>query len=345
MSEPRSDHESIYFHSDQESGLQAIVAIHSTRLGPALGGARMRPYATKEEALWDALRLSRGMTYKAAAAGLALGGGKAVIIGDPAKDKSPELFRAFGKMVHGLDGRYITAEDVGTTVEDMSFIRQTTPHVVGMAESEGGSGDPSPVTAIGILAAIDACLDFSTGKTSLAGKWVAIQGVGKVGMALAKLLYNRAAYLVVCDVMPERALLAKRQFDAKVVQPEDFFGLKVDILAPCSLGGVLNDETIARIQAPIIAGAANNQLLDEERHGRMLTERGIIYAPDYVANAGGLISVYGEIERTGRELALERTRRIGETVYRILEIARDEKIPTHQAANRLAEARLTEARK
>lgn len=333
-------HESFYYRK-LESGFAALISIHSTVLGPALGGLRMRPYISTDEALNDVLRLSRGMTYKAAAAGLNLGGGKAAIIADPTLDKSPALFQDFGRMVESLNGRYITAEDVGTTVEDMGYIRQATSYVVGTA---GGSGDPSPVTALGIISAMDACLDFATGKTSLAGKRVAVQGVGKVGMALAKLLYNRGATLLICDVIAERALLAKQRFAARVFDPEEFFGLDVDILAPCSLGGVLNDESIAQIKAPFIVGAANNQLLDEERHGRMLFERGIIYAPDFVANAGGLISVYSEIEGTSREVALARTRGIGSTVYRVLEIARAENIPTYQAANRLAEERLAQAR-
>ncbi|MEX0587179.1 MAG: Glu/Leu/Phe/Val dehydrogenase dimerization domain-containing protein, partial [Patescibacteria group bacterium] len=337
------EHESIYFRTDKASGLKAIIAIHSTRLGPALGGCRMRPYASAEEALEDALRLSRGMTFKAAAADLPLGGGKAVIIGDPARDKTPALLHAFGRMVQELGGRYITAEDVGTTVADMEHIRAEAPlYVVGIAEADGASGDPSPVTATGVLHAIDACLDFTTGKTSLAGKRIAIQGVGKVGMSLAELLFSRGADLVVCDVVPERARIAAKRFLAEVASPEEIFGVPADIFCPCSLGGALNDETIPQIRAPIVCGAANNQLLDEERHGWMLMERGIVYVPDYVANAGGLISVYREIEKSSVSDRLTQLRviGIGRTVRTVLEMARAEGIPTHQAAHRLVSERL-----
>jgi leucine dehydrogenase len=337
-------HESVFFSSDHQTGLRSIIAIHSTALGPALGGLRMWPYESEAEALWDALRLARGMTYKAAAAGLNLGGGKAVIIGDPARDKSEGLFRAFGRAVETLGGRYITAEDVGTAVPDMAYIQMETSHVVGISEEAGGSGDPSPVTALGVLSGMKACLEIVYGTSDLRGRRVAIQGVGKVGYSLAELLHREGAELIVCDINPNKVEATVKAFGARALDDATcFFEMEVDVLAPCALGGVLNDETIPAIQAPIIAGAANNQLQDETRHGMALAQRGILYAPDYVINAGGLISVYSEIEKTSQSLALERAEAIGETIRRVVEIARAEGICTHEASNRLAEERLARA--
>ncbi len=339
-------HESVLFCSDHKVGLRAIIAIHSTVLGPALGGLRMWPYESEGAALQDVLRLSRGMTYKAAVAGLNLGGGKAVIIGDPDHDKSPGLFRAFGRFVDSLGGRYITAEDVGTQVEDMAHIQLETSHVVGISEEEGGSGDPSPVTALGVLSGIKTCLDIVYGTPELKGRRVAIQGVGKVGYALAELLHHEGAELFVCDINPDHLRAAVKAFGAKAVSDDAtcFFELDVDVLAPCALGGILNDETIPRIQASIVAGAANNQLEDDTRHGKALAEHGILYAPDYVINAGGLINVYSEVELTSRSLALKRAQAIGDTVRRVVEIARAEGICTHEAAQRLAEERIAAMR-
>lgn len=339
-------HESVLFCSDKKTGLRAIIAIHSTVLGPALGGLRMWPYQSEAAALEDALRLSRGMTYKAAVAGLDLGGGKAVIIGDPEQDKTPGLFRAFGRYVEMLGGRYITAEDVGTQVGDMAYIHQETSHVTGISEAEGGSGDPSPITALGVLSGIKTCLDVVYGSPDLNGKRVAIQGVGKVGAALAELLHGEGAQLFVCDIDPERTQAMVDAFGATAVSDDAtcFFELDVDVLAPCALGGVLNDQTIPKLRAPIIAGAANNQLQNEARHSQALAKRGILYAPDYVINAGGLINVYSEIEKTPHSLALKRARAIGETVRRVIEIAQAEGICTYEAAQRLADERLAAAR-
>lgn len=338
-------HESIFFSSDHQTGLRSIIAIHSTALGPSLGGLRMWPYESEAEAIRDALRLARGMTYKAAAAGLNLGGGKAVIIGDPARDKSEGLFRAFGRAVETLGGRYITAEDVGTAVSDMAYIQMETSHVVGISEEAGGSGDPSPVTALGVLSGMKACLEIVYGTSDLHGRRVAIQGVGKVGYSLAELLHREGAELIVCDINPNKVEATVKAFGARAIDDATcFFEMEVDVLAPCALGGVLNDETIPAIQSPIIAGAANNQLQDETRHGMALAQRGILYAPDYVINAGGLISVYSEIEKTSQSLALERAEAIGETIRRVVEIARAEGICTHEASNRLAEERLAQAR-
>jgi len=336
-------HESVAFFSDAVSNLKAIIAIHSTRLGPALGGVRMRPYKTEEAALLDALRLSRGMTYKAAVAGLNLGGGKAVIIGDPTSDKSEALFRSFGRAVESLGGRYITAEDVGTEVQDMAQIRLETSHVVGIPEEAGGSGDPSPATALGVLAGIKACVDFLLGSPDLKGCRVAIQGVGKVGYRLAALLHHQGAELFLCDAVAERAAAAAQAFHGYEVKEQDFFALPVEVLSPCALGGVLNDETIPRIRARIIAGAANNQLEDELRHSRALSSRGILYAPDFVINAGGLINVYSEVEKTPKALVLLRTEAIAETLRRVVTMAQAKSISTYETARRLAEERLAAA--
>ena len=337
------EHESVAFFSDGAANLKAIIAIHSTRLGPALGGVRMRPYETEEAALLDALRLSRGMTYKAAVTGLNLGGGKAVIIGNPTRDKSEALFRSFGRAVESLGGRYITAEDVGTEVQDMAQIRLETSHVVGTSEEAGGSGDPSPVTALGVLAGIKTCVDVVFGSPDLKGCRVAIQGVGKVGYRLAELLHRQGVEPFLCDVVSERAAAAAMAFHGHEVKEQDFFALPLDVLSPCALGGILNDEAIPRIRARIIAGAANNQLQDELRHSQALSSRGILYAPDFVINAGGLINVYSEIEKTPKGLALQRTEAIGETLRRVLTMAQVEGISTYETACRLAEERLAAA--
>lgn len=337
-------HESVLFGSDKETGLRTIISVHSTVLGPALGGVRMWPYESEADALQDSLRLSKGMTYKAAVAGLNLGGGKAVIIGDPARDKSAGLFRAFGRYVESLGGRYITAEDVGTAVEDMAYIRQETSYVTGTSETEGGAGDPSPITALGVWSGIKACLDIVCGSPDLQGRRVGIQGVGKVGYALAELLHKEGAELLVSDIVPERVEAAITAFGATAVHDVIRSDIEMDVLAPCALGAILNDETIPRINARIVAGAANNQLLDENRHGKMLAERGIFYAPDYVINAGGLINVWSEVEKAPKSLVLKKVKAIGDTVRRVVELARREGIYTHEAANRLAEERLTQAR-
>ncbi len=336
-------HEQVVFCNDPEVGLKAIIAIHSTALGPALGGCRMWPYHNEAEALTDVLRLSRGMTYKAAVAGLNLGGGKAVIIADPAKDKSEALFRAFGRHVQALGGRYITAEDVGTKVKDMAFIRMETKFVTGLSTELGGSGDPSPVTALGVFSGIQACLDAVHGNDSLKGRSVAIQGLGNVGYNLARYLHQAGATLYFCDINHERELAIQKEFGGQVVREEEFYGLEVDVLSPCALGGILNEETIPRIKAPIVAGAANNQLRDEVRDGRALHERGILYAPDYVINAGGLINVYSEIHHYPRERALHEARSIRDVVSRILQISRAERVTPSAASDHLAEVRLNMA--
>jgi leucine dehydrogenase len=334
------DHEEVVFFSDKKSGLRAIVAIHNTTLGPALGGCRMYPYQSHEDALKDVLRLSRGMTYKAAVAGLNLGGGKAVIIGDPKKDKSEILFRAFGRFVQGLGGRYITAEDVGTSVTDMEYARMETKYVTGISRALGGSGDPSPVTALGTYRGMKACVEKVFGTQSLKGLRIAVQGLGHVGYYLVRHLHDEGAKLIVNDVDGERVKKVVSEFGAESVDGDKIYSVDADIFAPCALGAIVNDDTIPKFKFKIIAGAANNQLMDEARHGKMLIEKNIIYAPDYVINSGGLINVYNELEGYNQEKALSQAKGIYDIVKGILELAEREKIPTYAASNKIAEDRI-----
>ncbi|ADU51264.1 leucine dehydrogenase [Thermaerobacter marianensis DSM 12885] len=331
-------HEQVVFCYDRATGLKAIIAIHDTTLGPALGGCRMWPYASEEEAIVDALRLARGMTYKNAAMGLNFGGGKSVIIGDPRRDKSEMLFRAFGQFVDSLGGRYITAEDVGTGTDDMAYVAMETPHVVGLP---GRSGDPSPATAYGVFRGMKACLGEVFGDESFQGRVVAIQGMGHVGYHLARLLHEAGARLVVTDVDPERARRAAREFGAQVVSPEAIYDVECDVFAPCALGAILNDQTIPRLRCRIVAGSANNQLA-EPRHGEELARRGILYAPDYVINGGGVIHVADEYAPGGydRDRAFARVATIYDKVKAILTVAREQGITTAEAADRLAEQRI-----
>lgn len=338
----RREHEQVVFCSDQTVGLKAIIAIHDTTLGPALGGCRMWPYESEDAALKDVLRLSRGMTYKAAAAGLNLGGGKAVIIGDPKTMKTEAFFRSFGRFVEGLAGRYITAEDVGTSVNDMEWVRVETRHVTGIDEIVGGSGDPSPVTALGVFYGIKACTKRQWGNEDLSGKTVAIQGVGHVGYYLAKDLHAAGARLIVTDIDAEKVGRVVDEFDAEQVELDDIYQVDADIFAPCALGAVVNDQTIDTFKFQIIAGAANNQLEHEEKHGRLLKQKGILYAPDYVINAGGLINVANEIEGYHRERALKQARGIYDILLRVFAIAEQQDVPTYQASNHLAEQRIKE---
>ena len=336
----RKEHEQVVFCSDKPSHLQAIIAIHDTTLGPSLGGTRMWTYNSDEDALRDALRLSRGMTYKAAIAGLNLGGGKAVIIGDPNKDKSEALFRAYGRFVEGLAGRYITAEDVGTSVRDMEWVRMETKYVTGIDRALGGSGDPSPVTAFGVYHGMKAAIRELTGSDSLKGKTVAVQGAGNVAGTLCDHLANEGAKIFVTDIYEEKAKPVVERTKAKFVRPEKIYDVDADIFCPCALGAVLNDETIPRLKVKIVAGAANNQLADEHKHGQMLIKRDIIYAPDYAINAGGLISVANELEGYTHERAMKQAEGIYDTIRKIFEIAKQENIPTYEASNRLAEQRI-----
>ncbi len=332
-------HEQLSCWYDPESGYKGIVAIHSTVLGPALGGTRFWNYENDLEALTDVLRLSRGMTYKAAVAGLHLGGGKSVIIGDNKMPEREAIFRAHGRHVGSLGGRYITAEDVGTTTHDMEFIRMETPHVVGLA---GRSGDPSPVTAFGVYRGMKACARFRYGDDSLRNKTVAVQGCGNVGYHLCKLLRDEGARLVVTDIDKTKVDRVVLEMKATVVPPDDIYGVDADIFAPCALGAVINDKTLTKLTVDIVAGGANNQLAGE-RHGDRLHERGVIYAPDYVINAGGLINVNAEVEGWDLERSRRKAADIYDSILMILEIARDEGVPSFRAADRLAERRLAEA--
>ena len=332
-------HEEVVLCSDPSCGYRGILAVHSTKLGPALGGTRFWNYATDEEAITDALRLSRGMTYKNAVAGLNLGGGKSIIIGDNRTRNRENIFRAHGRFVESLGGRYITAEDVGTSTADMDFVHMETGHVAGLA---GKSGDPSPVTAHGVFRAIQASAKHCWDSDDLNGKTISIMGCGHVGHYLAKELNAAGAKLIVSDIDPERAKKVAAETGARVVDGDAIFSADADIFAPCALGGIINDRTIPMLKVEIISGGANNQLL-EERHGDILTEKGILYAPDYVANAGGVINVYGEVSGWDAQRALDKADDIYDTVLKVFEISKREGIPTYKAADRLAEQRLAAA--
>ena len=331
-------YEQLVFCHDKATGLRAIIAIHDTTLGPALGGCRMYPYASEEDAIVDALRLARGMTYKAAASGLNLGGGKSVIIGDP-EAKSEQLLRSFGRYIETLGGRYIVAEDVGTSTEDMEYIRIETSHVVGVDVTHGGSGDPSPFTALGVLQGMRACAEEAFGSPSLEGRTVAVQGLGHVGYHLCELLHDKGANLMVTDLREEMVDQAVREFGAKPVEPAEILTVPCDILAPCALGAVVNDISLPNFRCSIIAGSANNILL-EARHGEALAERGILYAPDYVINAGGLINVADELEGYDQTRATKRVAHIYDSLRSIIAIARRDDVPTNVAADTLALERI-----
>ena len=334
------DHEQVVLCQDKKSGLKALIGIHNTTLGPALGGCRMWTYASDEAALHDVLRLSRGMTYKAAVAGLNLGGGKAVIIGDPRKDKSEALFRAFGRFVEGLGGRYITAEDVGTGLAEMVWVRSETKYVTGIPVELGGSGDPSPVTARGTYVGIKACAAVKYGNDSLAGKHVVIQGAGHVAASLAQYLSEEGAKVTITDIYTDKANEVAKATGASVVAPEKIYGIECDIFAPAALGAIINDETIPQLKCAIVAGPANNQLANEERHAQALKDRGILFAPDYVINAGGLINVANELEGYSQSRALKQAEGIYDAVKKILVLAQEKDITTMEASNHVAEERI-----
>jgi len=329
-------HEQVSLYYDPSTGYRGIIAIHSTVLGPALGGTRFWSYSSDEEALIDALRLARGMTYKAAVAGLNLGGGKSVIIGDNRTTRREALFRAHGRHIESLKGRYITAEDVGTSTSDMEFIKAETNHVTGLI---GTSGDPSPVTAYGVYRGIKACAAYRYGSDSLAGKAVALQGCGSVGYHLARLLHAEGARIICTDIDPQRVKRVVEDVGAQAVGTDEIYDVRADVFTPCALGAVLNDATIPRLQVEIVAGAANNQLA-EDRHGDLLEARHITYAPDYVINGGGLINVNAELHGWAPERARGKAGEIYDTIRRVFEIAREEGIPSYRAADRLAEQRI-----
>lgn len=335
----RGGHEEVVYGYDEVSGLRAIIAIHSTALGPALGGTRFFPYQTEQDAFVDVLRLARGMTYKAAAAGLDLGGGKAVIIGDPATDKSELLLRAYARIVDSLGGRYITAEDVGTTTADVDVMRRETRWALGSSIAEGGAGDPSPVTSRGLFAAARAMSEFIWGDAELAGRRFAVQGVGKVGSAFVQLLVEARAEVIVADSSEEAMKIATEKYGVKGVDVEDIHTVDCDIYSPCALGGGLNQETIPQLNCQAVVGSANNQLAEEEDADR-IARRGIVYGPDFVVNAGGLINVHDELHGYSRMRALQRVDSIFDATKAILEISKEEGINPNQAAVRRAEDRI-----
>lgn len=336
------DHEEVVFCEGTTSGLKSIIAIHNTVLGPSLGGVRMWPYRTQKEALDDVLRLSRAMTYKAAISGLKLGGGKGVIIGDPKKDKNARLLRAFGRFVNSLKGRYIAAKDVGTTTEDLVKVREKTHYVAGLDRSQGGSGDPSLMTAYGVLEGIRACVEKKLNRHTLKGLTVAIQGIGYVGYELARYLHKEGVQLIVTDIDQERGERAAKHFGAKVIPPDKILTAEADILAPCAMGEVISDKMIPSLKAKIIAGAANNQLVNEMKDGDLLMQRGILYAPDFVINAGGLINISAEFDKDGynEKKARKKAKMIYQTLVNIFEKSKDKGISPPRVAYRIAEQRL-----
>lgn len=336
-------HEQVVFCYDEATGLKSIIAIHNTTLGPALGGTRMWNYTSEQEALTDVLRLSRGMTFKASISGLNLGGGKAVIIGDAKTMKTEAFMRRFGKFVNSLSGKYITAEDVNMKTADMEFISMETKHVTGLPESMGGGGDPSPVTAYGTFVGMKAAAKKVYGNDSLANKKVVVQGVGQVGMNLVEHLVKENAQVYITDISDEKVKALAQKFGVKAVAMDAVYDLDVDIYAPCALGATLNDNTIPRLKCSIVAGAANNQLKDEVKHGYMLIDRGITYAPDFLINAGGLINVYNEyLGNYNRARVFEQAEGIYTTCLNIINYAEKEKINTQEAAIKLAEKRIEE---
>ncbi len=333
-------HEQVVFCHDPHSGLNAIIAIHNTTLGPALGGTRLWNYNSHQEGIVDALRLSRGMTYKAAISGLNLGGGKAVIVADPSM-KTEALWRRYGKFVDSLNGKYITAEDVNTSARDMEYIALETDHVTGVPEYMGGSGDPSPFTAYGVFMGMKASAKKVWGNDSLAGKKVVVQGVGHVGQYLVGHLIEEGAKVCIADINGAKLKECTDKFrNTEVVDGNDIFDLEMDIYAPCALGATLNNDSISKLKAPIVAGAANNQLADENVHGPMLIEKGILYAPDFLINAGGLINVAAELDGYNRERVMGNVEKIYERTLDIYKLAETEKIHTQAAAMRIAERRL-----
>ncbi len=339
------DHRLVLFANDGESGLQAIIAIHDTTLGPALGGVRMWPFASEDEALEDVLRLSRGMTYKAAISGVDLGGGKSVILGDPRSEKTPALLRAMGRFIDSLGGLYIAGQDIGTDSHDMAVIRGVTSHVSCVNESAHGAGDPSHITAYGVVAGMRAVLEATTGSDSLADRRVVVQGVGHVGFHVASYCHEAGARLTVSDLDDEATRRAAETLGAEVVAPDDVYDVECDIFSPCSVGAVVNDATLPRLKCRGIAGGANN-VLAEPRHGVALMERGIVYGPDYLVNSGGLIRCQEEVH--GRDTSDAQMREavghIYEQTLEVIRVSRERGIATAEAADRLAEERIARAR-
>ncbi|MFK7969825.1 MAG: Glu/Leu/Phe/Val dehydrogenase dimerization domain-containing protein [Bacteroidia bacterium] len=340
----QNDHELVLFCQDNYTGLKAIIAVHNSTLGPGLGGIRMWPYKTDQEALTDVLRLSRGMTFKASAAGLNLGGGKAVIIGDARKIKNEAFMRRMGRFVHNLNGKYICAEDVGMTVQDMGWVREETPFVTGIPQSMGGSGDPSPVTAYGVYMGMKAAMNRVSGSDSMTGKRVIVQGVGSVGRNLVELLRKEDATVLIHDIHQASLEKVAANTGAQIIGADDVYTTPADVYAPCALGATVNPDTIPQLDVAIIAGAANNQLLDEARDGQALKDKGILYAPDFVINAGGLINISQEVagQAYSRDRAIEMTEVIYDTTLRIFDLSQSEGLTPHAAAQQVAEKRVAD---
>ncbi|MEM6687614.1 MAG: Glu/Leu/Phe/Val dehydrogenase [Bacteroidota bacterium] len=339
------NHEQVVFCNDKDTGLRAIIGIHNTVLGPALGGTRMWQYKNEWEALNDVLRLSRGMTFKSAITGLNLGGGKAVIIGNAKTQKTPELMRKFGEFVHSLSGRYITAEDVGMETSDMDIVRGVTPYVTGISESKGGAGNPSPITAYGVFMGMKAAAKYKFGSDILEDRTVYVQGIGHVGEALVEHLTNEGAKVVIVDINEERLQYVSNKYGAEIYRGADMYSEDMDIYAPCALGATINDDSIYKLKAHIIAGAANNQLKDEITHGAMLRDRGIAYAPDFLINAGGIINVYAELEGYGKTEIMRKTENIYNTTLEIFKHSEDHNLTTHNSALSIAVDRIETRKK
>lgn len=334
------DHEQVVFCNDKDTGLKAIIGIHNTVLGPALGGTRMWQYDNEWAALNDALRLSRGMTFKSAITGLNLGGGKAVIIGDAKTQKTPEMMRRFGEFVHSLSGKYITAEDVGMDTEDMDIVREVTPYVTGISQEKGGAGNPSPITAYGVFMGMKAAAKYKYGSDVLEDKVIYVEGIGNVGESLVEYLTQEGAQVHIADINQERLEEVSSKYGAQIYTGADLHAEKMDIYAPCALGATINDNTVQKLQASIVAGAANNQLADEGKHGMLLQQRGIVYAPDFLINAGGIINVYAELEGYDRSEIMRKTENIYTTTIEILNKAHENRVTTHTAALQIAQARI-----
>src|SRR5476651_1530746 len=338
-------HKKVVFCSDPDTGLKAIIAIHDTTLGPALGGTRMWAYKTENDALQDVLRLSKTMTYKASIAGLNLGGGKAVIIGDSHTDKTEALLRKFGRFIKNLNGEFITAEDVGTNPRDMEYIRMETEHVTGVPETMGGSGDPSPITAQGVFMGIKACVKELYGSDKLTGRSVIVQGIGNVGENLVKLLRDENAKVYVSDINEDHTGQVSKKYGAEAISNNSIFDIDADIYSPCALGAIVNTYTINKLKCAIIAGSANNQLEDENIHGQMLLDKGVLFAPDYVINAGGIINCYSELMGFSKKRTLQLTENIYEATRNVLKLSKAEAISTVEAANKIAEKRIADIKK
>ena len=337
----QTGHEQVVFCHNKDVGLKAIIAIHNTVLGPALGGTRMWAYKTEQEALNDVLRLSRGMTYKAAVSGINLGGGKAVIIGDPSTDKSEALFRAFGRFINSLNGRYITAEDVGIDVNDMEYVLKETEFVTGVHQVHGGSGDPSPFTAFGTLQGLMAALNVKFGNEDVGKYSYAVQGVGHVGFEFVKLLREQGAKVWVTDINQEQVRRCVDEYGCEAVGLDEIYDVPADVYSPCALGGTVNEKTLPRLKCKVICGAANNQLATDAI-GDEVEKRGMLYAPDYAVNAGGLMNVSLEIDGYNRERAMRMMRTIYYNLGKIFQIAKRDGIPTYKAADRMAEERINQ---